>query len=186
MKLSRREITLGCITLSAVIIGLTFWLGEPKIQRWKELSSEKLALREQIEKSKLIISRKETFERRLAELQQQIPRFESKRQTTPELLKGIKAIADKHALKLPRIQPGNEKQLGDLYELHITCAWEGSLEALTRVLFNLHSAGSRYDVTQINISPLSADKLKGSMDIACTYYRDGDTDNADLENKVNQ
>lgn len=175
MKLSRREMILGCLTLSAIIIGFTFWLGEPKLKSWRLLSNEKENLYEQIEKNKLIISRADTFKQRLSELQKQIPQFESKRQITPELLKGIQTIAKKHSLKLPRIQPGKEKQLGDLYELHITCSWEGSLDALTHVLFDLQSAGSRYDVTQIHITPLSSDHLKGSMEIACAYYRNGET-----------
>ncbi|MFC1467235.1 hypothetical protein ACFLQY_00880 [Verrucomicrobiota bacterium] len=178
MKLSRREMILGGLTLSAVVIGLTFWIGESKLKSWKQLSSEKESLREQIEKRERIISRKSLFDKRLTELQQQIPQFESKRQITPELLKGIKSIADKHDLKLPRIQPGKEKQIGDLYELHITCSWEGSLEAVTRVLFDLQSAGSRYDIAQMHVTPLSADKLKGSMEIACAYYRNGNPNKA--------
>lgn len=174
MKLSQREMILGCLTLGAVIIGLTFWIIEPKIKEWKQLSEEKQSLREQIEKKRLIISRKSSFDQRLDELQQKIPTFASKGQSTPELMNGIKAIADKHALKLSRIQPGKENQMGDLYELHIACTWEGSLEALTRVLFDLQAEGSRYDIAQLNVTPLSADKLKGNMEIACAYYRSGD------------
>lgn len=171
LKLSRRETILGCSTLSAIIIGLTFWIGEPKINSWKQLSGEKENLREQIEQNQQIISRQDSFTKQLTELQQKIPRFESKRRVTPELLKDIKTLADKRKLKLPRIQPGKEKQIGDLFELHITCSWEGSLEAVTQFLFDLQSAGSRYDIAQMHVTPLATDKLKGSMEIACAYYR---------------
>ncbi len=172
MKLSKRETTLATITLSAIIIGLTFLIGEPQIKKWHQLSEEKELLRNQIEKSEMIISRKESFQSELEALQKQIPKFESKRQTTPELLRGIKTIANKNSLKLPRIQPGKETQTGDLYELNVMCSWEGSLDSLTHFLFDLQSAGSRYDVAQINISPVSSDTLKGNLEIACAYYRD--------------
>jgi Tfp pilus assembly protein PilO len=181
MKLSRREMILGCITLSAIVIGLTFWLGEPKVHEWKQLSAEKEMLRTEIETNKKFISREGLFAAQLRELQAQIPHFGAQTPVTPALREGIISIAEKHGLSLPSIRPGKEKPNGSFYELNINCTWEGSLDALTKVLFDLQSAGSRYDISEMTIKPVDADSLKGIIEITCAYYRNDDTTRTDLE-----
>ena len=171
IKLSTRELVLACATLAVIVIGLTAWIGEAKWIAWKQLSAERVTLRDQIKNDQQILTRKDVFENELAGLRKQLQHFESKRQVTPDLLNDIRAIADRNQLKLSRVQPGKEQRTGNLHELRITCQWTGSLETLTRTLFELQEAGARYDVSKMHVTPLSAGNLKGSMDITCAYYR---------------
>jgi Tfp pilus assembly protein PilO len=171
LKLTNRELILACSTLTVILGGVTFLLGEAKLASWKQLSSEKTALRAQIQNDQLILSRKDSIATQLDELHKQLPRFETKRQVAPELLNGVRDIADRNQLKLSRIQPGKEQQTGDLNELRIACQWTGTLETLTRTLVALQESGARYDISKMYITPVSAGNLKGSMDITCAYYR---------------
>lgn len=175
IKLSSRELILTCATLAVVVVALSFWLGEPKCKEWKRLSAEKSDLINQIENDRITCTRKDRFDTQLAELRTQLQHFESKRRVIPELLKGVRTIAANNRLKLVRIQPGKEKQTGDLHELRITCQWTGTLETLTRTLHELQRAGARYDVSKMHITPQSGGQLKGSMEITCAYYRNNES-----------
>ena len=110
---------------------------------------------------------------RLEELQSQLPVYDDKTSITAELLKLIKRMADQYGLDLVRTQPYNEKQTGSLYELGVSCNWEGPLDALVRFLYDLQKQGVRFDVLQLNVQPdAQRDRiLKGSMIINCAYRK---------------
>lgn len=173
MKISKRETILLLGTLAAVLFGLTYWLAGSRIETQQTIGEEKARLRRQIKLHKRILEEQTNWTARLAELQAQLPVYDSNTAVTAELLKEIKRTADQHRLDLVRTQPYREEQVGSLYELGVSCNWEGELEALVRFLYELQSQGIRYDVRQINIQPDAGREgiLKGSMIIDCAYRR---------------
>lgn len=175
MKFSRREMVLGMTALTAVLFGLTYWLAGSKIDEQRRLGEEKARLLRQMELHKRIVEERDGWISRLIELQDQLPVYDEKTAVTAELLKMIKRTADDHGLDLIRTQPYREEQLGALYELGVSCNWEGELEALVRFLYELQSQGIRFDVRQLNATPDARREglLKGSMIIECAYRRAG-------------
>lgn len=173
MKISKRETILGLITLTAILFGLTYWLAGSRIEEQRHMKEDKIRLLRQIELHKRILAEKDGWYSRLEELQSQLPVYDEKISITAELLKLIKRTADDHGLDLVRTQPYNEKQLGSLYELGVSCNWEGSLDALVRFLYELQKQGVRFDVQQLNAQPdAQRDRiLKGSMIINCAYRK---------------
>lgn len=174
MKISQRETVLGLIALTAVLFGLTYWLAGSRIAEQRRLGEEKQRLLRQIELHKRILDEKDRWISRLEELQSQLPVYGEKTSVTAELLKEIKRTADQYGLDLVRTQPYREEQVGSLYELGVSCSWEGELDALVRFLFDLHSQGIRFDVRQLNAQPdaRGEGRLKGSMIIECAYRRE--------------
>lgn len=173
MKISKRETFLGLITLTAILFGLTYWLGGSRITEQHRMKEDKIRLLHQIELHKRILSEKDSWYSRLEELQAQLPVYDEKTSITAELLKLIKRTADSHNLDLVRTQPYNEKQVGALYELGVSCNWEGPLDALVHFLYDLQKQGVRFDVLQLNAQPdARRDRiLKGSMIINCAYRK---------------
>jgi Tfp pilus assembly protein PilO len=173
MKISKRETLLGLIALTAVLFGLTYWLAGSRIEKQREMQKEKVRLLHQIELHKRILAEKDAWYGRLEELQAQLPVYDAKVSITAELLKLIKRTADDHGLDLVRTQPYSEKQTGALYELGVSCNWEGSLDALVKFLYELQKQGVRFDVLQLNAQPdAQRDRiLKGSMIINCAYRK---------------
>ena len=173
MKLSSREMILVITTLSAVLIGVTYWLGGSHIEKQKRLGEDRERLIHQIELHKRIIAEQTNWVDRLAELQSQLPVYDEKTAVTAELLKEIKRIADENRLDLVRTQPYREEQVGSLYELGVSCNWEGNLDALVHFLYAIQSQGIRFDARQLSAQPDAKQegRLKGSMIIECAYQK---------------
>ena len=173
MKISRRETALGLIALTAILFGLTYWLAGSRIDEQRRIKTDKVRLLRQIELHKRILVEKDTWYSRLEELQTQLPLYDEKTAITAELLKLIKRTADEYGLDLVRTQPYSEKQTGTLYELGVSCNWEGQLESLVRFLYDIQKQGIRFDILQFNAQPdAQRDRiLKGSMIINCAYRK---------------
>jgi Tfp pilus assembly protein PilO len=173
MKISKRETFLGLIALSAILVGLTYWMAGSRIAEQRRIKEDKARLLRQIELHKRILAEKDEWYSRLEDLQSQLPVYDDKISITAELLKLIKRTADEHGLDLVRTQPYREEQTGRLYELGVSCNWEGSLDALVHFLYDLQKQGVRFDVLQLNAQPdPQRDRiLKGSMIIDCAYRK---------------
>jgi Tfp pilus assembly protein PilO len=173
MKISTRETVLGIAALAALLFGFTYWLAGTRIESQRQLGEEKARLLRQIELHKRILAEQTNWVSRLEELQAQLPVYDPKVSVTAELLKEIKRTADEYGLDLVRTQPYREEQVATLYELGVSCSWEGELEALVRFLFKLQAQGIRYDVRQLSAQPDAQreGRLKGSMIIDCAYRR---------------
>ena len=173
MKISKRETFLGLATLTAVLFGLTYWLAGSRIAEQRRIKADKVRLLHQIELHKRILTEKDVWYSRLEELQSQLPVYDGKTAITAELLKLIKRTADEHKLDLVRTQPYREEHTSTLYELGVSCNWEGTLDALVHFLYDLQKQGVRFDVLQLNAQPdAQRDRvLKGSMIIDCAYRK---------------
>jgi hypothetical protein len=173
VKISKREMLLCLATLIAVLFGVTYWLAGTRIAEQRHIKMEKARLLRQIEVHKRIIAEKENWYGRLKELQDQLPVFDEKISITAELLKNIKRVADDTRVDLVRTQPYSEKQIGTLYELGVSCNWEGTLDSLVHFLYELQKQGIRFDVQQLSIQPdPQRDRvLKGSLMINCAYRK---------------
>jgi len=174
MKISNRELILTLATVAVLLFGFTYWMAGSKITEQREMASEKIRLRRQIELHKRILAEKENWIGKLNELQAQLPVYGRKVSVNVDLPKAIKRIADRHRLNLPLTQPEGENQIDSLYELSVRCEWQGSLDSVVHFLYDLHAQGIRFDIRQINIKPVAKQEgmLKGSMMINCAYRRD--------------
>ncbi len=173
MKMSKREIVIGMVTLAVILFGFTYGMAGSKIAEQREMKSEKARLRRQIKLHKRILDEKENWIDRLDALQSQLPVYNRKTSVNVELPKKIKRMADQHSLDLLQTQPVGEEQVGSLYELSVRCEWQGKLDALVHFLYELHDQGIRFDVRKIDIKPVAKQKgmLKGAMIINCAYRR---------------
>jgi len=158
------------LTLAVVLGGMTYGLATPQLGRWRAWNEEAERLRGQMELNRRIAERREEWESRYARLAEQVPRYAS-RAVAPELLKTVKSMADRYGVVLVRVEPGRERESGGFFELSINCSWEASLEALTRMLFDLQQQENRFDVRTLNITPSADRRLKGGMNIYCAYYK---------------
>lgn len=174
MKLSNRETILAVASLTALLFGLTYWLAASRIEEQRTLADERARLLRQMELHRRILAEQTNWIGRLVELQEQLPVYDSRTPVTAELLKEIKRIADRNGLDLVRTQPYREEQVGSLFELGVSCNWEGDLEALVRFLYDLQTQGIRYDVRQMTVQPEArqAGRLRGTMIIDCAFRRE--------------
>ncbi len=174
MKISQREMVLGAVTLSAVLIGITWYMVDSHTEQYKAKKIEITNLRAQVRLDERRITMQEEWMAELNELQKDLRVFDSnKKSVAPELMKTIKGISSRHGLDINRSQPYAEKPTDDLFELGINCTWEGKLEAVVGFLTDLQQQGVRYDVRSLNVTPVGKNtgKLKGNMVINCAYTK---------------
>ena len=174
MKISKREMTLGILTLAALLGGATWYIVSSKVETWKGKATEIEKLEQQIRHHQTAIKMQNEWLGELTELQSQLPVFDTQnRSVSPELMKTIKALASKHGIAILRSNPRAEKPTGDLFELGINCTWEGSLDAMVGFLTDLQQQGVRYDARTLSVVPVGKNtgKLKGNMVIQCAFTR---------------
>jgi Tfp pilus assembly protein PilO len=155
MKVTQRELVRGVVTLTAVLGGTTWYIVDSKVDEWRGKKAEIEKVEQQISLHNNAIKMQENWLDDLNALQSDLRVFDTKqRSVSPELMKTIKAISNKHGLDITRSQPYTEKKIGDLFELGINCTWEGRLEAMVKFLTELQQQGVRYDVRQLNVAPV--------------------------------
>jgi len=182
MKFSSRELVLSAITGMAVLVGLSYWLGKPKLDTWKELAANQEALERRIELSERIIDQKGEWEQRLAALRTKLSGYPGDRDVTADYLRILERVANENDLNLVRRRSGREKSHGDLYELGIDCTWEAELGPLVRFLHALEQENVTMDIEDLTIALVAGSdgRLKGDFTLICVYTRDAGAEPAGL------
>jgi hypothetical protein len=174
MKLSQREIILAMITGAVVLFGMTIILARSKIDEWKDVRKMQDDLIIQLQKNKEIIASREIWQKKLNELQKSLPEYAADKKMDVQWLSTMDELASKHGVKILKRQAGEEKVVGDVYELPIECKeWEGNLNATVHFLFDLQSQGAMLDIRQLQMKPKSGDVLKGFFSLYCAYAKQG-------------
>jgi len=173
MKLSNREIGLAWITTVTVILGVTYWVAQSRVQEWKDAKKARVSFGYRIKEAEHLLQGKEEVDQRLAELQKELPSHPMGKDVTAEVLRMLERTAQQHNLTLLRREAEKEKHVGDLYEVAINCTWEGDLDAIIHFLYALQAQGAILDVRQLTMSPMRGGniRLKGNCTIDYAYTR---------------
>ena len=173
MKISTREMGLAWVTTMVVILGGTYWLGQPRAKAWQDAAREREVLGSKMKEINHLLGDQTNVNRRLEALRQQLPSHPQGKDVTAELLMTLERTAQQHGLILLRREPEKEKSVGDLYEVAINCTWESTLDALVHFLYALHIQGAILDIRQLTVTPGQGgpDRLKGNFTVDCAYTR---------------
>ena len=175
MSLKERTIAtvLGIIVLYAATVALWFMSQE---NAWR-LSKKKYAakLEQRIKEDRLIRETSKWNSAYEAE-RAKMPTFEEdEKGVDTKFLSRMEEIGQEHAMTISRRQPGQEQEVGDVYELPITVNdWEGSLDNLVKFIYALQQdKETMFDLSALTIKPSAAHKgyLKGSFTLTCAYMR---------------
>ncbi|MDD4872916.1 MAG: hypothetical protein PHR77_20370 [Kiritimatiellae bacterium] len=174
MKLSQREAILAMVTGTIMLFGMTALFSKSKIEEWKDISKQQSDLQDQILRNKEIIASKAVWQKKLDELQKSLPEYPAEQKMDVQWLSTMDELASKHGVKILKRQAGEEKVVGDVYELPIECKdWEGNLNSIVHFLFDLQSQGAMLDIRQLQMRPKSGDLLRGYFTLYCAYAKQG-------------
>src|SRR3989339_852267 len=172
MRLSQRELILAMATGAVVLFGLSVILSKSKIEEGKEIVKKQEELSAQIQRNREIINSREIWEKKLNELQKALPEYPVDKKMDVQWLSAMDQLATKHGVKILKRQAGEEKVVGDVYELPIECKeWEGNLNAIIHFLFDLQSQGAMLDIRQLQVKPKAGDVLRGYFSLYCAYAK---------------
>jgi Tfp pilus assembly protein PilO len=144
------------------------------LAEWQQLNEDISDISDRMQVTQHALSQRDTWEARLADFRQSLPRHAADKEVTAELLKNLEQTAREHGLILLRREPDQEKSLGDLYEVAIHCTWEGQLDALVHFLYAIQVQGAILDIRQLTVTPTdnSPNQLKGSFTVDHAYSRE--------------
>ena len=173
MKISIRETMLGWMTVVVVLFGVTYWLGGPRLDEWKEVAKVRATFKGRMVTANRLLEMKDSVNGELDVFRKQIPQHPVGVDVTAELLKMLEKTASDSGLVLLRREPDKEKTVGDLCEVSINCSWESELEALVRFLYALQVQGAILDIRQLTVTPGQGGpgRLKGNFTVDCAYTR---------------
>lgn len=173
MTLSKREAVMAVVTLVIVVVGGTLLLGRPLLAKWNSAAAQRQRLIEENRLNARLIRQREDVATRLDAIRGRLPRFTPDQPVTADLLKMIKQLADQHGVALTRMEPEQERQVGDLSEVAINCQWDAALDGITHLLHGVQAQGAILDVRQLTIAPAqsAAGRLKGNFTVFCAFSR---------------
>jgi hypothetical protein len=173
MKFSYREGLLALVTAAIVLFGGSALLARSRIEKWKDLRQKQDDIRGQIEQDRSLVAEHEQWAKQLAELSVLLPVHPAGKKTDVYWLSVMDNLATKHGVQITKRQAGEEKKMGDVYELVIECReWEASLDAMVHFLFDLQAEGAMFDVRQLLIKPTGTGLLRGRFSLYCAYTRE--------------
>ncbi len=174
MNITRRELMLAGCTVGVLLVGGGYLIATPLVRRLNEAGNAAGQLAKQEMIARRLIAQRPEVEARATALRASIPRYAPGVQVGAEVLKTVKKLADQHSLALPRVEPNEEKTIGDLHEIAVDCAWEGPLEALVRFLFSVQQQGAMLDIRQLTAAPApnAAGRLKGNFTVFFAFSRE--------------
>jgi hypothetical protein len=174
MKFTRRELILTGATLLAVVGGASVWFGEPMLKKWDDAAAARTRLENDQREAEHIIQQRAEWEGKLKALREKIPQHLENEQVTAGLLRTIKQTADANRVNVSRLQPDEEKDLGDgLREVAIECTWDADLDGLVHFLYAVQVQGAILDIRQMTIQPQQglAGRLRGNFTVFNAFSR---------------
>ena len=174
MIVHRKQTILVLAVLVVLLVAMSFFMGSALMDDWKKTVKAREKLGQQNEIAGGLIQKQADWQERLDALRGRLPRFAPGQPVTAELLKTIKKTADEHQISISRMEPDEEKQVGDLSEVAIECNWDGELDSIVRFLYAVQVQGAILDIRQLTISPAQgvANRLKGSFTVYCAFSRE--------------
>ncbi len=171
MRVSRREMVLGWLTLVTLISGATYWVAAPRAEEWREMRKARTGLEQRRVLAERLLGQKGDVNARLGALRKQLPQYPVGQDVTAELLKTLERTARDHGLMLVRREPDKEKSVGDLFEVSINVTWEGNLDSIVHFLYAWQAQGAILDIRQLTIQPGQPGQLKGNFTVDFAYSR---------------
>lgn len=172
MTLAPRESMLLLATLTLALFAGTATVVRPKYREWREVRERQEDVRLRIEQDRRLVEQRSHWAEQLGEVSAALPVYPMDRRMDVHWLTVLDRLASRRGLKLLRHEAGEERRIGEIYELPIECReWEGSLEAVVLFLFDLQNERAMLDVRQMVIRPKSQSLLRGQFTLFCAYAR---------------
>lgn len=172
MRMNPRELVLLLATLAVALFGVSYLAMRPKAREWKAIRETKAELRRQVARDRELIASREQWAGELETLSGLLTEVPAGQKVDVFWLTMMDGKAEQHGIKVLRRSAGEEKRMGDVYEMPIECQdWEGDLKSLVHFLFDLQSAGAMLDIRQLQVRPKSGAELKGRFSLSCAYTR---------------
>lgn len=175
MIVSNREKTMLVITVVVLLYAVVACSLRKRIDAIRDARAVKQERVRLLAEYENLIAQRGQWEAAYAEKADLMPVFETSKNVETHWLGVLDRVATKNGLSIVRRQVGEERQVGDVFEMPVECKeWEGDLESLVKFLYDIHAEGAMLDIRRLFVRPATSGKtasLRGSFTLYCAYMR---------------
>jgi len=174
MTITGRESVLLLVTCAAALFGATGMFVKPKLAEWEDLGRQAEELRGRIALDRRLIESRDHWQKEFDGISRLLPRYPADKDMGTYWMSIMDSAAAEHGVNIKKRQLGDEKRVGDVYELPVECReWESGLEEIVYFLFDLQTRTGMLDVRQLYMKPTKNNLLRGRFTLYCAYTREG-------------
>lgn len=153
MTLNKREQILLGVTVSIVVLGLTYVVAAPLARRWKTLGAQLQNQQGQYQMMTEFIGRRPQWEQEYAQLRATLGQSDVQYSQTSDVLKKIEEVGGAAGIQINARRPLPIVDKGVYRELPVSCSFEAGTDSLVKFLHALQFASGFVSVEQLQIYP---------------------------------
>lgn len=175
MRMSDRELFLATVTGAILLLGGSYLVVKPKWDQMKLVREEQAQLRREVDQYRDLALQRDKWNKEMESVKGMLAKYPAEQAMDVVWLSKMDGKARAHGVNITRRRAGEEKQVGDVYELPVECSeWDGSLAGLAHFLFDLQTEGAMFDVRQLTVRQVrGSGQLRGGFTLYCAYIKEG-------------
>jgi Tfp pilus assembly protein PilO len=153
MKITKRERQLLVITITAIVLGLNYFIIVPLVRNWGETSSKLSRQRRELAGMKGIVAQKPQWQKEYDELKQSLGQRSERFDHVSDVMSKINQVAGSSGVIISVRRPMPEEDKGLYRVLPVQCSIEANTESLVKFLFALQTGAGFVSVEQLRVTP---------------------------------
>jgi Tfp pilus assembly protein PilO len=153
MKITKRERLLMVITITAVVVGLNYFLIVPLVRSWDATGNNLKRQRRELASMKSIVAQKSQWQKEYNDLKQSLGQRTERFEHVSDVMTKINQVANNSGVIVSLRRPMPEEDKGLYRVLPVQCTIEANTDSLVKFLFALQTGAGFVSVEQLRVTP---------------------------------
>ena len=153
MAVTKRERNLLVITITAIVLGVNYFVLIPLLRKWRTAGEQLKAQRQQLSLMTATISHEAQWQKQYDDLKQSVGERAQTFQQSSDVAKKILEVAKSTGVQISSSRPMLEEDKGVYRVLPEQLSMEATTDSLVHFLFELQTAAGFVSVEQLQVTP---------------------------------
>jgi Tfp pilus assembly protein PilO len=153
MKITKRERGILVVTITAIVLGINYFLVVPLLRSWGETGIQLKSKQRVLDGMRTTIQHREEWRKEYDELKRGLGQQTEGFQFTSDVAKKIQQVATSSGVQVNATRQMTEEDKGVYRVLPVQCTVEATTESLVKFLFALQTGAGFMSVEQLTLSP---------------------------------
>jgi Tfp pilus assembly protein PilO len=177
MKITKRERGVLVITITAIVLGINYFLVVPLLRNWKETGIQLKSKQRVLAGMQTTIQNRAGWQKEYDELKKGLGQQTEDFKYTSDVAKKIQQVASSCGVQINATRQMTEEDKGVYRVLPVQCTVEATTESLVKFLFALQTGAGFMSVEQLTLSPRPENPgiLRCDIQVRALYAKPGST-----------
>jgi Tfp pilus assembly protein PilO len=153
MRITKRERSLLVITITAIVLGLNYFLIVPLVRSWGENGNKLGRQRRELAGMKGVIAQQPEWQSEYEDLKQSLGQRSERFEHVSDVMSKINQVAGASGVVISVRRPMPEEDKGLYRVLPVQCSIEANIDSLVHFLFELQTGAGFVSVEQLRVTP---------------------------------